>query len=571
MLNYLRYLKIAPISSFITAALFLSFLLLAVMDVVGVYLLGQLISIIVQGTGESSFVIDFFKSLNINLPRNIIIIFSCLIALYFIFKAIAAYFIQTRLLEVSYSVMIKMRVFLMKKYLNLNYLDIILLGFSKIATKINLHCDTYVRGIYMPIMRLISDSIMLLLLGLFLFSQNPVVFPIFLFLITFFIGGYIIIIKNKIYSAGKEAALAQETFLLDIKNSVRGIKESKILAKESYYLDKFSRNTHYLAENIKLHDKFVILPKYFIEAVLVSVMVMLVVLSIWFYGYQNNQAYVMIGYYIAAALRIMPSINQTVTSIGNMRNATYIVEELKKEFQDTASNTEKTDIAGFDKSIIFDKVSFSYPESDKRVLNDLNICINKFDNVGIIGESGSGKTTFLDILIGLISPTEGSLIVDNEIIANKNNDSWMKNISFISQDISLFNESIKQNIILDENIVDEEKLKESLTKSGLSKELSKFINGVDTVIGDEGSFLSGGQRQRVGIARAIYHSRDIMVLDEATTGLDTKLEEEIIQSVYDLCKDKTLFIISHNHKILSRCNKILQIKDGKIKELELNS
>ena len=146
----------------------------------------------------------------------------------------------------------------------------------------------------------------------------------------------------------------------------------------------------------------------------------------------------------------------------------------------------------------------------------------------------------------------------------------MKNISFISQDISLFNESIKQNIILDENIVDEEKLNESLTKSGLSKELSKFINGVDTVIGDEGSFLSGGQRQRVGIARAIYHSRDIMVLDEATTGLDTKLEEEIIQSVYDLCKDKTLFIISHNHKILSRCNKILQIKDGKIKELQLN-
>ena len=117
MLNYLRYLKIAPISSFVTSALFLSFLFLAVMDVVGVYLLGQLISIIVQGTGDSSFIIDFFKNLNINLPRNIIIIFSCLIALYFILKAIAAYFIQTRLLEVSYSVMIKMRVFLMDAYI----------------------------------------------------------------------------------------------------------------------------------------------------------------------------------------------------------------------------------------------------------------------------------------------------------------------------------------------------------------------------------------------------------------------------------------------------------------------
>ena len=241
MFTYFRYLKIAPISYLVTAILFISFFLLGVMDVIGVYLLGQLISIIVQGTGESSFVIDFFKDLDINLPRNIIIIFASLIALYFIFKALAAYIIQTRLLEISYSVMIKMRVSLMKKYLNLNYLDVILLGFSKIATKINLHCDTYIRGIYIPIMRLISDSIMLLLLGLFLFSQNPIVFPIFLILIAFFIGGYIFIIKDKIYSAGKEAALAQETFILDIKNSVRGIKESKILGKESYYLDRFQK------------------------------------------------------------------------------------------------------------------------------------------------------------------------------------------------------------------------------------------------------------------------------------------------------------------------------------------
>ena len=570
MFTYFRYLKIAPISYLVTAILFISFFLLGVMDVIGVYLLGQLISIIVQGTGESSFVIDFFKDLDINLPRNIIIIFASLIALYFIFKAFAAYIIQTRLLEISYSVMIKMRVSLMKKYLNLNYLDVILLGFSKIATKINLHCDTYIRGIYIPIMRLISDSIMLLLLGLFLFSQNPIVFPIFLILIAFFIGGYIFIIKDKIYSAGKEAALAQETFILDIKNSVRGIKESKILGKESYYLDRFSRNTHYLAENIKLHDKFVILPKYFIEAVLVSVMVMLVVLSIWFYGYQNNEAYVMIGYYIAAALRIMPSINQTVTSIGNMRNATYIVKELQKEFEIINTDKECKNEINFDHTITFNKVGFTYPESNKPVLKNLNVSIDKFDKVGIIGESGSGKTTFLDILIGLINPSNGKMLVDDQIIDSKNNDAWMKKISFISQDISLFNESIKQNIVLDEKNINEEKLNESIIKSGLSAELPKFIDGVDTVVGDEGSFLSGGQRQRIGIARAIYHSREVMVLDEATTGLDSKLEEEIIESVYDLCKNKTLFIISHNHKILSKCNKILQIKDGQIKELEQN-
>ena len=570
MFTYFRYLKIAPISYLVTAILFISFFLLGVMDVIGVYLLGQLISIIVQGTGESSFVIDFFKDLDINLPRNIIIIFASLIALYFIFKALAAYIIQTRLLEISYSVMIKMRVSLMKKYLNLNYLDVILLGFSKIATKINLHCDTYIRGIYIPIMRLISDSIMLLLLGLFLFSQNPIVFPIFLILIAFFIGGYIFIIKDKIYSAGKEAALAQETFILDIKNSVRGIKESKILGKESYYLDRFSRNTHYLAENIKLHDKFVILPKYFIEAVLVSVMVMLVVLSIWFYGYQNNEAYVMIGYYIAAALRIMPSINQTVTSIGNMRNATYIVKELQKEFEIINTDKECKNEINFDHTITFNEVGFTYPESNKPVLKNLNVSIDKFDKVGIIGESGSGKTTFLDILIGLINPSNGKMLVDDQIIDSKNNDAWMKKISFISQDISLFNESIKQNIVLDEKNINEEKLNESIIKSGLSAELPKFIDGVDTVVGDEGSFLSGGQRQRIGIARAIYHSREVMVLDEATTGLDSKLEEEIIESVYDLCKNKTLFIISHNHKILSKCNKILQIKDGQIKELEQN-
>jgi len=570
MLNYIRYLSIAPIAISITIFLFISFFTLAILDVIGVFMLGQLISIVIQGTESDSIIISLFNSFDITLPRDIIIYLSIAISSYFILKSLAAYFIQIKLLDVSYGIMVKMRIALMNKYLNADYLDVVVVGFSTIATKINIHCDTYVRGIYIPLMRLICDLMMLFLLGLFLFGQNPIVFPLFVICILSSVCFYMLLIKSKLFKAGKNAALASEIFLSDIKNSIRGIKESKILGKQEYYLAKFSKNVEHLAENIKLHDKYVILPKYFIEAILVTVMLLLVIVALWFYGYQNNEAYVMIGYYLASSLRIMPSMNQTIISIGNMRNATYIVEELQKEFNQIDSIVKKEPkLLNYDKSIRFDNVSFSYPGSSEKVLKNINILINKGDKVGIIGESGSGKTTFIDILTGLIQPKEGALLIDDEKLMDENKYDWMQKISFISQNISLFNASIKENIILDLDNIDEEKLQDSVEKSGLSRELPKFINNIDNLIGDEGSFMSGGQKQRIGIARAIYHSRDIMVLDEATTGLDADLEKEILGSVYSICKDKTLFIISHNHKILSECNVILKIENGTISQAEL--
>ncbi len=570
MLNYIRYLSIAPIAISITIFLFISFFTLAILDVIGVFMLGQLISIVIQGTESDSIIISLFNSFDITLPRDIIIYLSIAISSYFILKSLAAYFIQIKLLDVSYGIMVKMRIALMNKYLNADYLDVVVVGFSTIATKINIHCDTYVRGIYIPLMRLICDFMMLFLLGLFLFGQNPIVFPLFVICILSSVCFYMLLIKSKLFKAGKNAALASEIFLSDIKNSIRGIKESKILGKQEYYLAKFSKNVEHLAENIKLHDKYVILPKYFIEAILVTVMLLLVIVALWFYGYQNNEAYVMIGYYLASSLRIMPSMNQTIISIGNMRNATYIVEELQKEFNQIDSIVKKEPkLLNYDKSIRFDNVSFSYPGSSEKVLKNINILINKGDKVGIIGESGSGKTTFIDILTGLIQPKEGALLIDDEKLMDENKYDWMQKISFISQNISLFNASIKENIILDLDNIDEEKLQDSVEKSGLSRELPKFINNIDNLIGDEGSFMSGGQKQRIGIARAIYHSRDIMVLDEATTGLDADLEKEILGSVYSICKDKTLFIISHNHKILSECNVILKIENGTISQAEL--
>ena len=570
MLNYIRYLSIAPIAISITIFLFISFFTLAILDVIGVFMLGQLISIVIQGNESDSIIISLFNSFDITLPRDIIIYLSIAISSYFILKSLAAYFIQIKLLDVSYGIMVKMRIALMNKYLNADYLDVVVVGFSTIATKINIHCDTYVRGIYIPLMRLICDFMMLFLLGLFLFGQNPIVFPLFVICILSSVCFYMLLIKSKLFKAGKNAALASEIFLSDIKNSIRGIKESKILGKQEYYLAKFSKNVEHLAENIKLHDKYVILPKYFIEAILVTVMLLLVIVALWFYGYQNNEAYVMIGYYLASSLRIMPSMNQTIISIGNMRNATYIVEELQKEFNQIDSIVKKEPkLLNYDKSIRFDNVSFSYPGSSEKVLKNINILINKGDKVGIIGESGSGKTTFIDILTGLIQPKEGALLIDDEKLMDENKYDWMQKISFISQNISLFNASIKENIILDLDNIDEEKLQDSVEKSGLSRELPKFINNIDNLIGDEGSFMSGGQKQRIGIARAIYHSRDIMVLDEATTGLDADLEKEILGSVYSICKDKTLFIISHNHKILSECNVILKIENGTISQAEL--
>jgi len=222
----------------------------------------------------------------------------------------------------------------------------------------------------------------------------------------------------------------------------------------------------------------------------------------------------------------------------------------------------------FKKNIEFSSVSYKYPSAVKNALNDLNLVINRGESIGIIGESGSGKTTFVDILLGLLSPRDGSISIDGIDIADVTTQ-WQKAIGYVPQDIRLTDESIKQNVALgiSEEKIDVNKVILALKSAKLFDYVCAMPDGIETVVGERGIKISGGQRQRIGIARALYHAPEILVLDEATSALDIATETEVMESVREMQEEKTIIIVAHRTSSLRNCDRVVRIVHGSIAEI----
>ena len=226
---------------------------------------------------------------------------------------------------------------------------------------------------------------------------------------------------------------------------------------------------------------------------------------------------------------------------------------------------EKVNYLKFNDKIVFNNISFSYNARDKEILNSVNFIINKGDKVGLIGKTGSGKTTLIDILIGLLIPTSGEIFIDG-INLKKNITSWRSSVAYVPQNIFLTDSSIAENIAfgIDPNSIDLERLKESAKKAQIKDFIESLPRGYETYVGERGAKLSGGQLQRIGIARALYKQKSIIIFDEATSALDENTEKELIQTINSLGKGTTLIMITHRLSTIKNCNKVLKLEDGRI-------
>ena len=227
----------------------------------------------------------------------------------------------------------------------------------------------------------------------------------------------------------------------------------------------------------------------------------------------------------------------------------------------------KNDINDFNNIIEINNISVHYSNTSKPILNDVSLVIHKGMRIGIMGESGSGKTTFLDTILGLVKFNSGSIKFDN-LEFRSNNFSLKNIIGYIPQDVFLLNTTLEENIIFgsNETEIDYVRMKKSIEISQLDKFIKDLPDGLKTRISDRGINISGGQRQRIGIARAIYKNPKILILDEATSALDIDTESRIMELVYNLDKNITVIIVTHRPSTVSKCNKIYLIKDGKIKQ-----
>ena len=372
---------------------------------------------------------------------------------------------------------------------------------------------------------------------------------------------------------------SSERFMNNTKKSVKNIndfissfREIKNFKKENWFTDLFSSYI-YKKESAQTFQNFVFqLPRIYLEILVVIIILSMVLLFNQYYKY-NEELFVFLSFFVIATIRFYPAYNVMLSSLSRMRSnilAFHNISFILKDFDETLYNKDKTitnSFLDFNK-INFNKINFSY-DNKKIILEDISFEVISGSKVGFIGESGSGKSTLLDIFSKFQLPNSGSIKLD-DIDINKLNENWYQNYSYVSQKTFLFDDTIKNNITFNqqEDIVNYEKLNKSLEMSYLNNFINDLENGINTIVGHDGINLSGGQRQRIAIARALYASRPILLLDEATNSLDANTENIILNNIINNNKKTTVFIISHRPESLNSCDKVYEIVDSKLKVIK---
>ena len=379
--------------------------------------------------------------------------------------------------------------------------------------------------------------------------------------------------KNKLYSWGTLKQDLDAKINQQIIQTFSLIKNVKIFNKEKKMYNFFEKLL-FNYENLTLKTDIVQqLPRGVVEILsVISISILIAVLSAT--GKDGLEILALTAIYAAVAFRLIPSSTRIITAAQRIRNYGPSLNLIKNEFsylkQDRENITKKIEPLKFE-NLKFENVSFKYEEKNENTLSDLSLEINKGEVIGIFGESGSGKSTLVNLISGLLKPSNGIIKINSKNLENEKQN-WLASLGYVPQQVTLFNDTIESNISFFENLKHDRNLREKLNKVIIEANLENFVKNLpekeNTIVGENAAKLSGGQIQRIGIARALFNNPDFIIFDESTSSLDEKNENEIMQFIYSLKNSKTVLFISHKKEILNNCDKIFEVKNKKILKIK---
>tara|TARA_Y100000768_G_scaffold63599_1_gene43738 strand:- start:40054 stop:41811 length:1758 start_codon:yes stop_codon:yes gene_type:complete len=421
-----------------------------------------------------------------------------------------------------------------------------------------------------PLLDLIAKSMIVFAIVILLFLANPKLALAVGITIILSYGIIFYFLQNILFKLGKERLKNNEVRFKVVSEAFGAAKEIKISGLENTFVRLFSNSSHIIARNIATSEVIATLPRFFLEAVAFGGIILIILYIMAFTG-SINSAIPIISLYVFAGYRLMPAIQQIYFSSTRMKfvGPTFnkVVNDLKKLNPNLPKDNKKNLL--FNKKIELKNITYSYPNSSRLALKEINLTIPKKSLVGLIGQTGCGKTTTVDVILGLLEPKTGTLEVDEKIINSQNVRSWQSSIGYVPQQIYLSDDTVSANIAFG---VNHKNINQDLVKR-VSKiaSLHGFVTNdlpeqYQTKIGERGVRLSGGQRQRIGIARALYHNPKILVLDEATSALDDETEKAVMNAINSLSNDITIILIAHRLNTLRNCDIIFKLHGGQIIE-----
>ena len=490
------------------------------------------------------------------------------ITILFIFSNLLSIVVSKKSLHFGQEIGIKLNNKIFKFVLSKDYSYHLNRNSSEIISKITLENARVVGSILIPMLLINSRIITLLFvfLGLFIFNLAAS-----LFVLLFLLISYIIILSiNRSRFTVNSSIISKNNFFRQkiISESLGNMRETIIFDARKFFFELFKSSNEKIAYSTANNQYLSSVPRFLIEILIFTLLLGLI------YILKNNNSlnyYLpLIGIYLVAGYKLLPALQAIATSYASIKGNQTSLQNIKKEIITILNHKETTENSSIkitDFNLIeFNNVNFSH--KNNLIFKDINFKIKKNEIIGIIGETGSGKSTFIDLFCGLLFPDTGDLKLNNNKILKNEITNLQSLISIVPQKINLLDDTIKNNILFAQKYSDEINVIErinNLKNICLLDYVDKKDNGWDTVVGENGSKLSGGQIQRLGIARALFKNPQILILDEATSGLDEETEENLLNNLINIKPKLTIIIISHNKKILKICDKVYNIFDHKIK------
>lgn len=459
---------------------------------------------------------------------------------------------------------------LLKKYLFSSYSYFLNKNTAELEKNIMSESDALAGNLLQSVLNIIESFIITLIILITLLLTDPLVTIISMgTLVSLYLLVYLRFSKF-IKLTSRERIDENKSRYKTVVEALNGIKYTKVVGKENYFLDEYTlhakRFTTLQAKNSIIGKA----PKFLMEIIAFGGLVGVILYSLLTNG--NIETMIsLIALFSFAGYRLLPALQNIYDSYTIYRFNRPVLDKIAGDLEEkgvieekTSSFSEKERIS-LKNEVKLKDISFSYNDTNKFVLKDINLSIRKNSSIAFVGPTGSGKTTLVDILLGLLVPTKGTILVDDKEINMDNIRRWRRNIGYVPQDIYLCDDTIAKNIAFGfpADKIDMEQVKEVARMANISDFIeNELADGYSTSVGERGIRLSGGQKQRIGIARALYHNPEILILDEATSSLDNLTEKEVLKAIEEVSKSKTIIMIAHRLTTVEKCDKIYLLENG---------
>lgn len=433
--------------------------------------------------------------------------------------------------------------------------------------------NVLINGALMPLLELVTSIMMTAMIIMMLVAIDPKLALITIAVLGSIYGSIFLVVKRHLSTLGERRIEANRLRFKRVSEAMGGIKDVKVLGREKFFLKEYTGPSIEQAKVQVTSALIGSIPRYMLEVVAFGGILLIVLYMMQTIG-DFQEAIPVIGLYAFAGYRMMPSLQKVFQNITKIRTNLPVVELIHNNLEDweeeearTKAQRRKVQPMAFEREIVLDSINFTYPNSEASVIKDQTFVIPKNTTVGFVGPTGCGKTTTVDMVLGLLVPQKGRLMIDGTEINEDNVASWQKQIGYVPQHIYLSDASVARNIAfgLPDQVIDYEAVERAAKIANIHDfVVEELPEKYETRVGERGIRLSGGQRQRIGIARAMYPNPEVLVMDEATSALDGLTEAAIMDAIHTLSHEKTILLIAHRIATVRESDIIFAMEHGVI-------